>query len=137
MSVDDTKPVKDDLFTLQDIDAATLVFPANVSHLMPAYGKIPDEFKRSSGTKWNDLFSKWFFGGVKGLRFVRKPGVDDATAEKALRQIRCVMGSYEPKHEHKEAACAYMLSRFFDDYTLDDSGRIDRGHYVEQTVKAS
>lgn len=40
-----------------------------------------------------------------------KPGVD---AHKALRAIKAVLGSYEPKHEHKEAACAFMLSEWFD-----------------------
>jgi hypothetical protein len=25
------------------------------------------------------------------------------------------MSSWEPKHEHKEAGCAYLLSEFFDD----------------------
>lgn len=124
------------IFTLQDVSAADLAFPARVEHLMPKYADIPDDFKRGR-TKWNELFSKWFYSGVKGLQFVRKPGVDDETTEKALRQIRCVMRSYEPKHEHKEAAVAYMLSRFFDDYSLNKSGKIDRGHYIEQTVKAS
>jgi hypothetical protein len=126
-----------DIFKLQDVSDAELAFPAMVSHLMPAYDNIPDEFKRHDGTQWNELVSKWFYGGVKGLQFVRKPGVNDKTCRKALRQFRCILGSYEPKHEHKEAACAYLLSRFFDGYTLNASGKIEPGVYIEQSMESA
>jgi hypothetical protein len=43
-----------------------------------------------------------------------KEGVD---VDKALRHIQAIMRSYQPKHEHKEAAVAYLLSQWFDDVT--------------------
>lgn len=91
----------------------------NISH-MPKYESIPDEFKGHRGTPFNEAVSAWFFRGAKrdgdalvvdGQRFTPKAGVD---ADKALAAIRAVLGSFEPKHEHKEAACAFMLSEWFD-----------------------
>jgi hypothetical protein len=99
----------------QDISDATAVFPARVSHLMPAYGHVPDEFKRG-GNPWVELTSRWFYSGLKGATFTPKDGIDKA---KALRHLSAVIGSYEPKHEHKEAAVAYLLSLWFVRVELD------------------
>ena len=99
------------MFTIASIDDATLAFPASVRHLMPAQADIPDEFRRHSN-RWNRLFSDWFFLGLESLELTPKEGVDKA---KALRHIRAVMGSFEPKHEHKEAAVAYLLNEWFVD----------------------
>jgi hypothetical protein len=99
---------------ITDVDIAF----GRVDH-MPGYDAIPDRFKGG-----NDPFvravSSWFFDGaarsergltIKGVRFVAKPGVDDTAA---LRAIKAVLGSFLPAHAHKEAACAYMLSEWFD-----------------------
>lgn len=96
-----------------EIDAATLAFPASVSHLMPAYKEIPQEFYRSR-SKWNALVTDWFFCGLEELKLKPKPGIDE---QKALRHISAIMRSFEPKHEHKEAACAYLMSLWFEDAT--------------------
>jgi hypothetical protein len=91
----------------------------NIAH-MPKYETIPAEFKRHRGNAYCDAVSDWFFRGAKfapngieigGTVFEAKQGVN---ANKALAAIRAVLGSFEPKHEHKEAACAYMLSEWFD-----------------------
>lgn len=103
------------MFPIQDIDNITLAFPANVSHLMPAYKDIPEEFKRPCG-KWQDVVSAWFFCGLKNAKWTPKEGVD---TNKALRHVKTIMGSFEPKHEHKEAGCAYLLSQWFDDVTYE------------------
>ncbi len=99
------------MFPIQEIDDAMLAFPANVKSLMPKYEDIPEEFKRGH-TKWNELFSKWFFVGLEKLDLKPKDGVD---TKKAMRHIRAVMGSYQPSHEHKEAAVAFMLNEWFED----------------------
>ncbi len=98
------------MFPIQEVSDITLAFPANVSSLMPK--SIPEEFYRHPGTKWNKLFSDWFFNGLSSLKLVPKEGVDE---KKALRHIRAIMGSFEPKHEEKEAAIAYLFSQWFDD----------------------
>lgn len=94
-----------------DVDDLTLAFPASVRKMMPPYEEIPREFRHSSN-KWNKLFSDWFFAGIKDLELVPKDGVD---LNKALRHIKAIMGSFEPKHEHKEAAVAFLFNEWFSD----------------------
>lgn len=100
MSTDQPVPV-DDVF---------LAFPASVVHLlMPAYADIPDEYKRDSHPAV-EFQQKWFFSGLKADEVPKaKPGVDLNTA---LRHLRCIQGSYEPKHEHKMAAVAYLADKW-------------------------
>lgn len=96
----------------QEIDQATAVFPASVSHLMPSYADIPNEFKRHNGTKWNQFQSQWFYKGIRTEGLKPKDGIDK---DAALRHLKTIQGSYEPKHEHKEASVAYLASQWFED----------------------
>jgi len=93
------KPIK--------ISDAQLAFPASVKAMMPS--RIPEDFKRG-GTPWNKLFSDAFYRGLSSLELIPKEGIDPATA---WRHVRAIMGSFEPKHEDKEAACAFLLSHWF------------------------
>jgi hypothetical protein len=94
------------------IDDATMAFPASVSHLMPSQSEIPADFHRYHGNRWLQFQSDWFFKGIKlsGLR--AKDGID---LRAALRHLGAIQGSFEPKHEHKTAAVAYLASRWLDD----------------------
>lgn len=96
------------------LTAIDQAFPASVKALMPPYGDIPDEFKNSPRNKWVRVFSDLFYSGATNLQWIAKDGIDQKAA---VRHLRTVMGSYEPKHEHKEAACAYLMSLWFDDIT--------------------
>lgn len=58
-------------------------------------------------TPYNKLFSTLFFDGGK-LKF--KKDVDKDFVSKALPYLKAFMGSFQPKHEHKEAICAMLLS---------------------------
>ena len=87
---------------------------------MPKYDSIPEEFKRWSGNPYADAVSSWFYSGAKphaggieidGVKFTAKPGVE---AGKALAAIKAILGSFEPKHEHKTAGCAFLLHEWFD-----------------------
>jgi hypothetical protein len=90
-----------------------MAFPASVGNLMPPVDKIPDEYCGfNSHNKWNDLVTALFFTGVKDLKLTPKDGIDPIVA---MRHIRTILGSYEPKHEYKEAACAFLLSEWFED----------------------
>lgn len=87
------------------------VFPTATDGYLPAMKDIPQEFK-DGRTEWNKLFSRWFYRGLpKETEFVPKDGIDP---KEALRHIKYCMGSWEPKHEHKEAGVAYLLSLWFD-----------------------
>lgn len=87
---------------------------------LPKYETVPEEFKQSNETKWNDLFNKIFFGhwGNKKLTgFKPKEGVNP---ELAWRHIQALLRSWESKHEHKEAGVSYLMSQYFDDFILED-----------------
>lgn len=105
------------MLPVPDLAAVDVAF-GNIKH-MPKYETLPDDFKRGHN-EYCDAVSAWFFSGAKGtpdgliidgVRFTAKAGVD---RDKALRAIKAVLGSFEPKHEHKEAACAFMLSEWFE-----------------------
>lgn len=102
-----------DLFgTPATVTALDCAFGGRMEKLLPPYATIPEEYKRGH-TKWNKVVSRWFFAGLpKETRFVPKPGIDEADAKAHLRAI---LVSFEPKHEHKEAGCAYLLSKWFED----------------------
>lgn len=58
-------------------------------------------------TDYNGLFSDLFFSGGK-VEF--KKDVDEDFKAKAWPYCRAFMGSWEPKHEEKEAICAMLMS---------------------------
>lgn len=94
-----------------DLDGVDVAFGADALSWMPKMEDIPAEFKRWPGTEWNQIVNRWFFSGLpKGTEFVPKPGID---GDAALRAIKATIGSFAPKHEHKEAAAAYMLASWF------------------------
>lgn len=93
---------------VRDVDVA---FPARVEHLMPPQNEIPDDFSRDSN-QFVKLANKWFYMGLpNGFPLKEKSGID---RDAALRHIACVIGSFEPSHEHKTAAVAYLMSLWFE-----------------------
>lgn len=83
--------------------------PRDINSYLPKYETIPPEALR---TKWNRVFNVWFFNGLpKGSGIAVKEGID---GNLAMRHLRACMGSFEPKHEHKEAGCAYLMHEWFD-----------------------
>lgn len=95
------------------VSGLEMAFPARVEHLMPAWADIPEEFRNETGdaVRWVKFQRDWFFRGLpKGTRFVAKPGVDGTAA---MRHLKAIQGSFEPKHEHKEAAVAFLASQWF------------------------
>jgi hypothetical protein len=95
-----------------EISDVEMAFPANVLDWIPSRDEIPDEFKFIRGkSEWTDIVSAWFFQGLSDkVEFYPAEGVDP---EKALRAIKALLGSFQPKHEHKEEAAAYLLSLWF------------------------
>jgi hypothetical protein len=56
---------------------------------------------------YNKLFSKLFFEGGK---VVFKEDVDAEYKQNVWSYCRALMGSFTPKHQHKEAVCAMLMS---------------------------
>jgi len=101
-------------------DITDLVF-GNIKHL-PPMNEIPKCFSMGSNTFQNRFIGQWFFRGLTATdiaKLIPKQGVDK---EKALIAIVAILRSFEPKHEHKEAGCAYLLSEWFE--TPVDGGEI-------------
>ena len=106
----------------QDVSAVDVAFGyGDIATLMPPMADIPEAFTRHSNP-WVRLFVDWFYLGLDRMTAVPKDGIDK---DRALRHIMCVMRSFEPKHEHKTAACAYLLSQWFTriDYTVNGQSR--------------
>lgn len=96
-----------------DVTDAELAFGGrDMKKLLPDWSEIPEEF-RAGHTKWNRLFGMIFFRGEAPGTFAGFEGIDP---RKAGRHLLAVMKSREPKHEHKEAGCAYLMSLWFGDW---------------------
>jgi hypothetical protein len=96
-----------------EINDMTLAFPAYALDWMPEYDAIPDEFKdrHSREAEWIQIANYWFANGLNDkVEFYAREGVD---AKAAFRALQATLGSYQPKHEHKIAAVAYMMSCWF------------------------
>ncbi len=74
-------------------------------------------------TKHRDLVSTWFFCGLK--RFDGKPreGIDPKTA---LGHLAAIMRSWDPPHEHKEAAVAWLIDKWFESVEWEKVDRAPR-----------
>lgn len=94
-----------------EISDIQLAFPASVvGVLMPDRSAVPEYEDRHL---WEDFVSTWFFLGDPFSKYdigVRE-GVD---GNKAIRHATAILKSFEPKHEHKTEATAWLLSRWFD-----------------------
>lgn len=104
-----------------EISPLQLAFPAGVANLMPPRDACERELAElpSKGRPWREFQQKWFFHGLTGAEFVMQDGIDKTTA---LRHLAAIQGSFEPKHEHKEAAVAYLASRWFVEVKLAQKG---------------
>ncbi len=107
-----------EIVEVSDVD---LAFPANGWKLLPDR-KLVEKFKAKDPAyeKWAALFTQLFFGGTpedKKLELIPRKGTD---SEKAWRMIRCAMGTYGCKHEHKSEGVAYMFNAFWSDYRWAD-----------------
>lgn len=92
--------------TPREIPPVLYAFPAQVEALMPTWDAIPDDFKRQN--EWVRYVEAWFFHGFTGL-FTR----EDIAGEDAYRHLDTILRSFQPKHEHKVAAVAWLASRWF------------------------
>lgn len=88
-----------------------ITFRTKINELIPKYADIPAEFKHSNN-KWQDLVAQWFYNGLKSSVLVAKEGID---RKKALNHVGTILQDWGPSHEHKFAACAYLLSLWFEE----------------------
>ena len=98
------------------MDLKKLKFPkvTGADLAFPTFGADPQLLREAKergfyggSTPFNHLFSTLFFQGGN-LNF--KPDLDPDFKASALPYLKAFMGSFEPKHEEKEAICALLLS---------------------------
>jgi hypothetical protein len=88
---------------VKDVDLAFPTFDAP-----PALVKEATERGFYNGsTPYNELFNTLFYSGGP---IKLKEDVETDFANRALRYCKVLMGSFQPKHEEKEAVCALILS---------------------------
>jgi len=59
---------------------------------------------------WGKYFSELFFTGGSISFNTEEIKKNPKGVEKAWKYVRAFMRSFEPKHEDKEAVCAYIMS---------------------------
>lgn len=123
-TIESVSQVTPDLLYLPiEVDTLECIFGAtDISKLLPPYRSIPKDF-REGRNKWSTLVSTWFFCGLKDAVWKPVPGIDE---NKALRHLKAIMSSFEPKHEHKEAGVAYLLSLWFEDVTYSAADQMEK-----------
>lgn len=98
-----------------DVD---LAFPARGVQLVPPMSALPHEI----GEGWLLIARRWFYEGLpQGVSFVAKEGI---SAEAAYRHLSVVLGCYGLKHEHKEAAAAWLMSRWLTEVALPEGAEL-------------
>ena len=90
----------------------TSLMIGDITGLMPNINSIPDEFSDFNSTnKWVKWQTDWFYIGLKKYP-TPKEGID---LDMAMRHLAAIQRSFEPKHEHKQAAVAYLASQWFEE----------------------
>lgn len=102
-------------YTMTRADLGSITDPEmafSTERLLPTWEDIPEEFKKDSGNLYVKLVSALFYGGELpncGMEFL--PDFDDEKAPADLNKcVRAHLQSFAPKHEHKIAGVAYMVS---------------------------
>lgn len=91
------------------VDELRLAFPADLGELLPPLEVIPDQYPNRQD--WLNFQGRWFAGLLPpDAEIEPADGIDAVTAG---RHLRVIQGSFEPKHEHKMAAVAWLASRWF------------------------
>lgn len=96
----------------QPVDRLTMAFGAGkrFKELLPPMSDIPTDYPNRQ--KWERLMADWFYSGINASGLIPKEGVDKG---QALAHLGTILGSWDPKHEHKEAAVAWLASLWFDE----------------------
>lgn len=97
--------------TPHQVPDVLIAFPGSLGDLLPSMSIIPEEFKNDrSGNPWLKWQSVWFYEGLPGYPSPK----DGISLDLAMRHLSCIQRSFEPKHEHKVAAVAWLASRWFE-----------------------
>lgn len=111
-----------------EISDVSLAFPADALDYMPAWADIPEDFKSytAAANDWQEFAHTWFRYGIgseyTGFLCTEVGDDERLDGETVTRQISAILGSYAPKHEHKMASVAYLLSLWIDSAVYGPEG---------------
>lgn len=110
-----------------EVDYVTFAFPTQViGDYLPLVEEIPKEFDMYKpdpvvAKHWVDLANGIFFGAFRELWYSEREGIDLHLAQ---RHISVVLRSFQPKHEHKVAGVAYLMSLWFSAVATSDGKEV-------------
>jgi hypothetical protein len=92
--------------------------PTGLDVAFSTYDTIPELLKEAEKRKfldghtpYNTLFCDLFY---KGGKVVFKKNIDKDKQQEIWKYVRCFISSWSPKHEHKEAICAMLMSEILE-----------------------
>jgi hypothetical protein len=101
--MDWSKPIK--------VTNEEIVFgPYDINRYLPRYNEIPNKFKEYNH---KSIALDIFYNGRKLTTVIPREGIDK---EDAIRQIKAILSSFDPKHERKIAGVDYLISLFFEKF---------------------
>jgi hypothetical protein len=119
-------------YTPVELNDAQKAFPADALDYMPDYETCR---MASRDRSWPlQLQRDWMFGGLADIQLIsadkswKQPDID-----RAFQHLGAIQNSYAPKHEHKEAAVAFLFERWFSHARWKVRGGTEwRGHWPEE-----
>lgn len=88
-------------------------FPADLGDLLPPLDLIPEVFQKGRAGHVSTYARAMAIGRIdESLALIKR---DDVDSEVAWKHLCTIAGSFEPRHEHKEAALAWLISLWFRD----------------------
>lgn len=97
------------------VDVADMAFPT-----FDTIPELLEEAKKrgfyDGNTPYNKLFCDLFY---KGGKIVFKKEINKEQQQRVWMYCRSFMGSWAPKHEHKEAICAMLMSEVLEPGLVD------------------
>jgi hypothetical protein len=93
----------------QRVSDETMAFPERVMHLLPPHDAIPTDYVGRE--YFQRLQTRWFNVGLVDAEI---PEVREGfNRNECLRHLSVLQRSFEPPHEHKCAAVAWLMSLWF------------------------
>jgi hypothetical protein len=111
----ENKNIKNDIPKTGKVEDWRLVFP-EIDEASLVFCVYPEEwfqgvFKTPEDKQWSTKASQLFF---KGGKIPVNGSLPQEYIQKGLRILNCVLGSWKPKHEHKEHVVGLILKSLCD-----------------------
>lgn len=99
-----------------ELNKVQQAFPADALDYMPDADTARTWLEEQGRDAWQLKFQQdWMFRGVEDLQFIPRDGSwTQVEVDRAFVHLGAIQASYAPKHEHKEAAIAFLVGQWFE-----------------------